>query len=305
MAVAGSCVYAKWYLENQNYWGTYPTGVSGFYTIFMEAGAMDMTTTPNPFTISTAGCNSLQRKLRKFIVRKSVAGSLKIPIWPSQASALVNFACTPQLVNGRYQLPSYTVDMFDGFEIRRFTGVRVDQATFTSDDSSDMLMGNFSLIAQKEDTPPGSLAAPNPGTDFPATIPYTHYHSSGQITIGGTVISGYKSISITVDNTLHMPFLESQWINRANLVGRNVNWSVVLSKENTTYRQAFVNQTAQANCLLKYVNGSNSLQFNLQSADYLDNYSVDRGWETDQYETLSFTSYLDPTSATDLAVTVV
>jgi hypothetical protein len=274
--------------------------------VFTEAGSMTMDTNPQPFTINTAGCGILTHKWKKFVKRKSVAGSLKTPIWPSQ-SQLIAFATTPQLVGGRYQLPSYTVDMFDGFEIRRFTGVRVTSATFTSDDSSDMLMGSFTLIGKQEVTPPGTLTAPNPGTDFPIEIPYTHYDSSGYITVGGTVISGYKSVELKVDNTLHMPFLDGVWINRANLAQRATSWQVVLSKENTTYRQAFTNQTVTASCLLKYThpNGTNSVTFNLQNADYLESYSVDRNWDSDQYETLSFQSFLDPTSATDLAVTIV
>ncbi len=309
MPVAGSCQWAVFYKEGSSYWGTYPNpNTDKFWVVMQDGASLNIQTTPNPFDIQTAGCSYLARRFNRFNVRKSVSGTLRLPMWPTQAAQLIPWACTPVTVSGRLQLPSYTCDWWDGFETRRFTGLRVSQMVLESNHDSDILMGEFTLIGKKEETP-GALAEPDILNDFPSEIPYTHYHSSGQIQIGGSVITGYKSVRLTVANMMHVAFLEDQWINRANITGRNVDWQIVVSKESATNRTRYTDQTKIASCLVKWNNTdlTKSITLDTKSANYIVDYGVDRGFETDQYETLNIAAHLNTAGGvyTDLAATVV
>jgi hypothetical protein len=301
----GHHIWARF--TKETVWGTpkeSPTAADIFWVVFQEGASFDLNATPAPFDIMTAG-SPLARRLRRHHVRKTVQGSLSTPVWPTQMKHTIGMAY-PSVVGGRLTLPSYTVD-FCKFGVAaqsvRYTGVRCQRLEAESSPQNDMLMANLTLIG-KEEIPGVTLAEPNMASAFPSEIPFTHYHSGGQIEVDDAIISDYRSIRFTIDNTVDAPHNESQWVSYINLINRNSSSTIVVYKKDEGYRAIFEAASVVDSCKIAYLNSTLGYGFELDllDANYLSDYSVERNFDTDQYETINLDTFLDTTAANDLVL---
>lgn len=229
--------------------------------------------------------------------RTVYGGKLVTPLYPSQCAWLLGWALT--LTSN--DLPSYTLDFWDGVRSRRYLGVKVDGLSITADDSSDFFVATLNLTGQTTDTNDPVLAQPAASV-YPTEVPWKFTETRGLITASGTPITKYKSFAFSVANKLRGKFNEWPYISSLYYCGRDVGYHLNPEYLVSDWRGYFEAQTPLTiAAALNRSAPSHSLNLNFQTASYLAELPPeDLPLEDAAYTELGFESFFDPTSSTDL-----
>jgi hypothetical protein len=285
-------------LTPETVFGTYNSSNTPIWIRLVEGASFALDAAPNPFVIKSADGGNLRQQRGNRRIR--LAGSMRTPVYPSQAVVLLGSIFTPAIVGGRKQVPSWTADWFDSVETRRAVGMRfLGQSELTFDNTRDYGMLNAAIRAQQPGVAPSPFIEPA-STVFPTEIPYCFQDSSGLVALGGTLV-GYKSLSIRVNNMFKENFNESQYVQNLDYVGREADATVVLEHTSSTMRTNFENQVALAGSLgFNVATPAHSMTFNLQGNVYIGNRTVDRSFDDNVYQTLTLEAFKDPVTGLDL-----
>jgi hypothetical protein len=297
MAIWGATQWLR--LTKEAVFATFDVAATVVHWIrLIEGASFGLEATIYPWTIRGADGGNLRQQRGN--QRLAYIGRLRTPLYPTQAVNLIPWLCTPTTVGGRKQLDSYSADLWDGNEIRRWVGLRPTGGNITSDNGRDYLMLELDLQAKMPGTPPGTFAEPA-STVFPAEHPYVHQDSSGLITLGSAV-TNYKSLSVTIRNMIAANFNESQYVTGIDYCGRDVSAQIVAENNATTNRIRYEGSAAVAASVgFNVASPAHSFTLNMQGNCFVGARTVDRDFGNNQYETLTIESYKDGTSGSDLA----
>jgi hypothetical protein len=303
--LAGSDQYAQFTKEQTASWGTYHSAATVKPWVELENGALDIDRKPIVKSDRIAPGNVPGREVAS---RYEVMGTYKTKLFPELMIPFIPWACTPVVTGGRLQLPSFTVDWFDGVEPRRFRGCRVEEATFEYAADAQWGYATFKFRGRDEDGTPPTITSPA-GSSYPQVDPSVLVDTTGlcEFGVGGGVITGYRAFKINVKNILDAQFDEFPVLNSLDYCGRTVSADFVIKNTGTARKLLYQNQTATSAIFkwAKLVSGplTYTTIFDLQDTNYIGNRTVDRGFDKSQYETLSFQAFYDRTASTDFVAT--
>ncbi len=166
-------------------------------------GAFAMIPQVEAFTIKTYDARA--EPVQYGTNRTILSGSLATPFYGTQADLFLRLA-TGLVGTGSpatYDLPSFTIDHYDGVRTRRYLGCKIASATLDIP-TSGYATWSFSIVAHKPDGSNPTLAEPA-GTVFPAAtdIPFTLQDTVGGFKVGSnTARTKYSSINCTFANVL-------------------------------------------------------------------------------------------------------
>lgn len=281
-------------------YGTYNSGGSAYWIRLHGNNAFTMRSDLSKMRKIIRSADGGNRRRQVVAARTVYGGKLTTPAYPSQMSFLLGWATT--LTSN--QLPSYTLDFWDGVRARRYLGVMVDQLQVSGDDNSDFYVCSLSLTGQTTAGTDPTIAQPA-DTAFPSEIPWQHIETRGLITVGGTAVTLYKSFSLTVQNTLRGKFNEWPYISSLYYCGRDIDFRVVPEYQVSTWRTYYESQQ-QLTIAAGYNRASpaHALSLNFQTDNYLAELPPeDLPLDDASYTELGFQAFYDQTASTDFSFT--
>jgi hypothetical protein len=199
--------------------------------------------------------------------RYEVVGTLDTLLYPTQAQLLLDWATTR--INSAQTSPWTTTEIpgdlasctiyhairqsTGAYNLKQFSGVKVTSAKI--DVSSDAtiaklslgLMGSKQLGFGTETGDPTNTPFPAPAETSYPTGPYTFAMTSGYLSIGGTVRSGYANLGINVTNKIDGQFFETPYRQILQFLGRDCQLQTkLLYKPTPDDGISFENLAAQA-----------------------------------------------------------
>lgn len=303
-SIPGMAQWARWTPEAT--WGVFDgtATTTVFWTRLIDGAALKVDGAPVPQTIRGADGGNLRQQ--RYSKKTTYAFALKMPLYYSQASKIVPFFTTPVTIGGRKQIPSFTIDYWDGAEERRCLGARIAEGDLASDNESDTVMLTASGMYKKLGTPV-SLTEPA-STLFPSEIPFCHQDAFGQLDIGGAQ-ANFKSIKGMWKNILKANFNESPYLTGLDYCGRDVSFQATVELADSARRALYENQTQQTSGKIGWsvtIAGptTHAVLADFQGNCYLTNRDVNRDFTDNQYEALTIDAFKDQSAGTDCVVTV-
>lgn len=265
--------------------------------------------TNNPFTMrpdkskarkvirSADGGN---RRRQVVSARTILGGKLSTLFYPSQADYFLSWAST--LASNA--LTSYTLDYFDTVRARRYLGVMVEQLKVASTAEQDYVTLECDLIGQKQDEADPTLAQPADSV-FPTDLPYEHFETKGQVTVGASPVAivKYKSFNLTIKNVLQGTWDEDNYITALYYCGRDVDYDLDLQYTANTWRPDFEAQTPLTIAAgFARAGTGNTLAMALQAQNYVaDLPPEDLPLDNAAYQHVGLQAFYDPTNSTDFS----
>lgn len=258
----------------------------------------------NPFTMRATpqrqvirSADGGNRRRQVVATRKVLAGNLSTLFYPTQAAKIFEGAMT--LTSN--QLPSYTIDFWDTVQEHRYTGCMITSLTATGNATQDYIPMTVGYLGQKQDTPV-TLTQPA-DTVFPSEVPYLHFESKGNLSIGGTVTK-YSSLGLNIRNVVVGTWDEDQWITAAYYCGRDIDLTVRLQYVSATLRTALETQSALTiTCAWARAAGLTTT-LDLKTKSYVADVGDDLPIDGAAYQQISIQSFYDQAASTDAAFTV-
>lgn len=305
MAALGASQWMR--MTKEAAWGTFDTtATSGNIMWIRLTDGGSFVAEPDPQTWDVRGADGFNLRQQRGAPVTMFPFSLKTVLYPAQAPNLVNWGLTPV----SNVLPSYTIDYWDGIEVRRLLGCRVATGKLGTDSSSFVM--NFEVSGYGQTASTTTLAQPA-STVFVSERPYVHQDSAAACLYGATTstptLALYDSIEVSWKNVLDARAFESTYIQICDYNGRDVDFALKRLLTANAERIAFQNQALRAATIAWAVtttggySGNHSLSLALQSNSYVGGRTVTRSFDRDQDEQLSMMSYKDGTTGTDLVVT--
>jgi hypothetical protein len=265
-----------------------------------RAGA-NIRQTPNKVVQRTAGGRN--RPGRQVVGRISVPFQIRTYLFVSQAPKILEWAFGPYVPGGgtREILPSKTAYIFNGKTYRKFSGLRVDEASVMSEAGSDFCMVEMSGVGKEEVFGVGGAAwtsaiFPNPYAE-PAGAEYIHQDLTDQFTVDGTALNTIRSLSIRVRNVNDHQHRGERTISRNSFNGRDITVSATPYSDFDTYYDIFRDQVASQVTIGWKKDNDNYVTFTSNDMSYLDNWVESSQIEKDVEETHTWTMH--ETSGTD------
>lgn len=261
----------------------------------------------NPFTMRKTPIRQIIRTAdagnrRKFVVapRSGVAGGLNTILHPDQAAFWMT-AATGLTSN---LLPSYTIDYWDSVQAHRFLGCEIQTLRISSTAQTDYLTLAISWIGQKRDATFTTFSAPAE-TEYSTLVPYQHFESAGHITLGGSAITKYKNVDLTIGNVMAPTWDELQFISALYYCGRDFDFTFGPQYLATPLRGDLETQAALTFVLnWTRVSPAHALTIDCKTASFVSTVDDDLPLDGAGYQSVGVQTFFDATNTTDFAVTV-
>lgn len=255
---------------------------------------------------------------------QALTATLTTEVTYTQAQFLLGWACqrinagqttpwvTSELPN---DLASCTADFaWSQFDVttlkrKRYLGAKVGSLGLTCARDNPKLMATLGLIASTPQgngfdasSDPTSVVFPEPAlTVYPSDVA-VFQHMRGNVTVAAAVRTNFENWSLTIQNTMNAYFDESRFANALRLGGRRVNATTRMRlKSAVDERATYEAATVQA-CQLKWGNGVNSITINMGPRNYITPFKEDVPLDREVYYGATYKNYLDPATATDIAI---
>ncbi len=276
-----------------------PGGTDVCYVRLAQNNAFGMRVVPQRQIIRTAEAGNR----RRIVVgaRKMMSGNLATILYPTQAAFFLNAGCTLTASD----LPSYTVDYNDSTRVIGCLGVKVAKLNLPSTSNQDWVPLHLDLVGQQIDASFTSFTQPA-DSNYPSEVPYEHVETSGHVTVGGSTLTKYSSLNVTVTNHLSSNWDENTYISSLFYCGRDVDFSFRAQYMSATWRTDLEAQAAIAASLgWNRASPAHSITFDLKSSNYIATIADEIPLDNATYQTVNVQTFYDGTAATDLALTVV
>lgn len=192
--------------------------------------------TKTPIRTAIRSADSQNRRLQNISAKYSVSGSLRTPLYPSQATAILGWAGT--LAGSPPDLASLCAEHFDGVQGRKYVGGKITQLALASDAESQYATLDIQFLFK--DCTDEAVTAPS---DYPTESPCLHTELAGAFSVGGA-IALFDRFHCTIKNTIVAKFYESATIAMATWAGREVDVQAHCAYTDTALRALFEGQTA-------------------------------------------------------------
>ena len=229
--------------------------------------------------------------------KKAIVGRLNTLAHPDQMAYWVAAATT---LSSNY-LPSYSFEFFDSERVTRYLGGMVRSMTITSSADQDYNTISIDWIFQKLDATFTSFSQPAE-SNYSALVPYCHVETAGNVTLGGTAVAKYKTINITVNNTLAPTWDELSYITACYYCGRDADFQLGPQYTAVTYRTDFEAQTPLTFVLnWTRASPSHSLTFTMETASYIGNIDDSLPLDGAGYQNIGIQTFYDSSATADFA----
>lgn len=193
---------------------------------------------------------------------------------------------------------------------KRFAGCKVASLELSCSASDPKLKFSASLQAVREVGNPVDSSSDPDATEFPAstaanlpTGPYIHQNSSGNVSVGGVVLTKYESLSLRVTNTLDVLHGDGYFPATIGLTGRTIAATIQRQLLDTPDFRSFSQTVADKATSIEFDNGSNSFKIDLGAKCYIDSYTQQLSNSKLFLETITIQSQLDPGTGSDVVLT--
>jgi hypothetical protein len=285
-------------IYQESVYGSFNSGGSIAYPRLVGGNAFTMRKGPQRQVIRSADAGN--RRVQVVSARKVYAGTLNMALYPSQAAYWLT-ALTGLAGNA---LPSYSIQYWDSVQAWRFVGCIAQSGKITSSATADEVMLSINWIAQQRDNTFTTFAQPA-ASNYPTEVPYEHYESASNFTLGGSAITKYKTLEVNINNILQGTWDEQQYITSLLYCGRDLDLSFGPQYLATTYRTDFESQTALT-FSVNWTRSSpaHSLTLNCETNSYMSTIDDDLPLDGPGYQTIGVQVFYDPTNSTDFVATV-
>jgi hypothetical protein len=291
-------------LTKESTWGIFDASAlaADILWIRLMDNAFNLKGDPRRWMIRSADGGNL--KTQTGTRKRLYQGSLRTALYPTQAIRLLAWAF-PTGSGSAIALPSFTADYQCGYEVERNLGCRIGKMTVRSDDESDNAMLTLDQIVAKDQTR-GTVTLSEPASSvFPTEAPYHHGELTGQVSVGGSTLTGIRDFMIEVTNILYHRFHESSRIDRLNWRGRDTACTLTLADPTGTNRTRYEDQVAIAASVgYSRTSPAHVATFNLQANDYISSHQETGNFGEDLYEAITLDSLKDPSSGVDVSLVV-
>lgn len=264
-----------------------------------------------PMYIPLRDAGQGNRMTRRLLGRYTVGGSIKTPLFPSQAALLLGWASTFVGTTPCLNLHSFTVDRVMFLDdtctpiYQRTTGCKIDKFDLMADatDSGFLLNCSIDVMGSIYDDTITVTDFPTPSyTSYPVDNPYEFFHLAGNLTINAAR-TNFSSFSLSIDNILKSFAQETPNVGNIDYFGRDITWSSKVKYKSAADRQTW-NTGALFPVSAEFNNGAHSVTFNLEASNSFT--GVGDSMPIDDYftQTISGQALLDQTANTDLAITI-
>jgi len=275
-------------------YGTYNTGGTLIYIRLASDNAFSMNPTVLSEDIRDAGGGN--RKVQRVATRKSHAGSLTTPLYPTQANALLAWGATIS----SNDLGSYSINHYDGVRTRRYLGVKVGKLGLACSPTSHLIL-SLDLVAQTTASDP-TFAEPA-FSSFPTELPYTFQQSSGQFSVAASARTRYNSFALSIVNMLKPQFEELDYISSLPYCGRDVSFTTSFQYSASTDTAAYEAQTS-LDTTIAFVHGTNTLTLDFQSVGKLSSRARSMPLGDISREDYTLDAFYESAGGTDFGFTV-
>jgi hypothetical protein len=236
----GSNVWVRATLETT--YGTYNAAGTVLWFRLADDTAFSLIPIPQRKEINSADGGN--RPVQNVSSRIIIIGKLRTPVYPTQCAAILNWGTTITANS----LPSYTVDWFDSFEARRYTGVGVNNLKLSCASTAEEGVAYFDLDLTAQAVATVTLIQPAFSV-FPTENPYKHIESSTGFVLHNTRTQ-YNAFSMEVANILKATFDELPTISNLVYCGRTIDIKSSFQYIDVNDRTDFEAQTAEAASIL-------------------------------------------------------
>jgi hypothetical protein len=274
-----------------------PPGTDILYIRLYSDNAFTMRPVPQRQVIRTADAGNRRRQV--VAGRKVYSGALNTLFYPSQAPYLLT-AATALTSN---DLTSYTVDYFDTVRVQGYLGCKIQSLGITSNATQDYGTLALQIVGQQLDSTFTVFAQPADST-FPTEVPYEHTESAGLLSIGGSTITKYSALGLTITNVLVSTWDELAYITGLYYCGRDVDISVTPQYITTTNRTAYEAQTALSVSVgWSRTSPAHAVTINCESKNYISSLSDQLPLAGVGYQPVTIQTFYDGSASADIAVT--
>lgn len=279
-------------------YGTYDSGADAanvHWFRLIGGNAFSMREVPQQVIIRSADGGNRRRQI--VAARKVVAGSLSTGWYPTQSAFLLGAAMTLTAND----LPSYTYDFYDSVQVHRFTGCKIGSLSITSNAQQDYCATSIGLVGQSRGTT--TLAQPADSV-FPAEVPYEHVETKTHLSIGGSTITKYSSLSIKLKNVLAPTWDEDQFITNLYYCGRDFDLSFRSQYVSAANRAAFEATTPLTILAAWARSGGLTSSFDLKTKSYIADFADDIPLDNAAYQGMTLKAFYDGSASADVSFTV-
>ncbi len=275
-----------------------PPGTDVIYIRLHTSNAFGMRSVPQRQVIRTAESGNRRRQVVS--ARQVCNGNLSTILYPTQAAYILGAACT--LVAG--DLPSLTVDFFDGTRVQGYLGCKISDLKINSTSQQDYLTLSMNLIGQKLD--PTFSSFPQPADSlYPSEQPYEHVESAGHITVGGSTLTKYSAMNVDIKNTVQPTWDEQAFITALFYAGRDVDFSFRAQYITIAFRTALEAVTPIVGSIgWTRVSPAHAITLDLKSSNYVATISDEIPLDNATYQVVNVQTFFDSTFLGDMAITV-
>ena len=193
---------------------------------------------------------------------------------------------------------------------KRYAGCKVASLQLDCSREDPKLRWQATLSAAREVGNAIDASSDPDATEFPAptdaqipTGPYLFSHSATNLSVGGSAVTNYASVSLKVTNKLDVLTFEGHFPTVAACHGRKIEVTFQrLLGTTPNYRTTFQGLTDKAT-YLKFDNGTSSFKVDLGAKCHVSAYTQQLGLGKEFLETITLTGRYSASAGTDCALT--
>jgi hypothetical protein len=292
--------------------GTYPPSPAAgtFTNLRMTTPVTDQ---PKPIMWLIRDASGTNRRIQTGSAQNVTHVQITTPLYFSQALLLLTPFCTPIAPGATSRgLTSFTLDKFltlDHSATKAYTrllGCAPQKLVLNATNSGQgiLLTAAMTWIASDWNHTITSTDFADPALNaYPQDSPANLTQMVGLVTINGVAASGFKSFSLTVDNTIDEVYDELHNPIPMNYGGRDVDWMLDLGYAANTFRNNYEAVVAGTTSF-SLTDGTTTLLWNLEAVNYISGLDDELPLDKKFYQKISGGAHLDVAAGTDMAYSV-
>lgn len=264
---------------------------------------------PKPIVWDIRDAASSGRRVQTGSDQNQTTIKIQTPLYFSQAGLLLPAFCTP--VAGLPGLTTFTIDQFHRMEdasatrfFTRMLGCTPQNMSIkvTNSGNGVIAMLDMTFIGRTWNHTITSTDFPEPAlTDYP-NDPVHLKHLIGQVALG-TQTTQFKSFDISVNNVLDAIYDENPNPTPQFYGNREVNWTIDFRFATAALRTDYENVVAKT-ASFGFSDGTNTITFNLQGANYIDDLGMDLPFDKAFYLNHKGHANIDIATGTEMTLTI-
>jgi hypothetical protein len=264
---------------------------------------------PKPIVWDIRDAASSGRRVQTGSDQNQTTIRIQTPLYFSQAGLLLPAFCTP--ISGLPGLTTFTIDQFHRMEdasatrfFTRMLGCTPQNMSIkvTNTGNGVIAMLDMSFIGRTWNHTITSTDFPEPALTAYPNDPVHLKHLIGQVALG-TQTTQFKSFTISVNNVLDAIYDENPNPTPQFYGNREVNWEIDFRFATAALRTDYENVAAKT-ASFGFSDGTNTITFNLQAANYIDDLGMDLPFDKAFYLNHKGHANIDIATGTEMTLTI-